>query len=86
MSTKQMSECEFCARRVDNHYAAEGWIRVGGAVSRAHGVYDTKAGCYATDFIERVGGDLDFCSLACFVGALDKKRAERAARAAGAGT
>lgn len=64
MSTISMSQCEVCKKRVNDSYAAVGWVRTTGRVTISKGrkngtVGDAKTG-YAGD------GDRDFCSLKCY--------------------
>lgn len=78
MSEVKMTACDHCGKRVDNPCAERGWIRldghIAGAVSVARYTGEYARGSYQCDYLQRV---TDFCSLVCFVAALDQKARER---------
>ena len=81
MGKIQMTTCDHCGKRVDNHYEHPGWIQLTHGstktveISRATGIY--RGGSFQTDFLQGVS---DFCSALCLVAALDKKAQERRER------
>lgn len=77
MSRCDMSQCDHCGKRVDNPFAAKGWLQIDGHITRAAGFY--SRGSYATDYIGRDRSD--FCSLRCLEKALDKAASERTRKA-----
>ena len=70
MSQISVEVCDHCGKRVDDHSAEAGWIRIGNTISRSRGETNVN-GAWTKDLIS---GKPDFCSIECLVKALDATR------------
>jgi hypothetical protein len=65
--------CDHCGKEVADTFSEAGWLKLMGGVTRSWGIR-TRKGDGQIDYLSNSS---EFCSIACFVGALDKLRGEK---------